>query len=64
MRCMVRVEQRWTGVEQLVVGVLYLGVNDEGTPSLRITNPDKTQRRVMDYLQEPYPPIPGMRAIL
>jgi len=42
------------------VGILFLGVNEDGTPSGRIINPDKTQRKVLDYLQDCYPSIDGV----
>jgi predicted HTH transcriptional regulator len=38
-------------------GILFLGVEPDGTPSGTIADPDKTQQNVRRFLQRCYPPI-------
>jgi hypothetical protein len=49
------------GLPSSDTGVLFLGVDDHGAPSGKVTDPDKVQRDVRDWLQECFPPIDGVK---
>jgi hypothetical protein len=49
------------GLPSSDTGVLFLGIDNNGRPSGKIEDPDKTQRDVRNWLQECFPPIDGFR---